>query len=77
MITTQVRNEIQAIVDRFEAAQAAGKSMAPNVLPMYQGAKAALACTDAKWLARAAKEDARGVVTLAANGDMQGNYKLI
>lgn len=77
MITTQVRNDIQAIVDRFEAARAAGQTMAPNVLPMYEGAKAALACTDVEWLARAAKEDARGVVTLAANGDLQGNFKLI
>ena len=76
-LTSEVRGQIEQMVARFDAAQAEGKTIASNVLPMYLGAKAALACTDAKWLARAAKEDARTVVVLAANGDLSGAYKLI
>lgn len=77
MLKAEIRKEIEAMIARFDAAIAAGKTIDSRVEPMYRGAKAAIACTDAKWLARAASEDARGVVTLAANGDISGAYKLI
>lgn len=76
-LSTQVRTEIAQMVERFDAAIAAGKSIDSRVQPMVAAAKAALSCNDPQWLARASHEDARGVVTLAANGDLSGNYKLI
>lgn len=77
MLTTEIRAQIEQMIARMDAAIAAGKTLDSRTLPMYQGAKAALACTDAKWLARAAKEDARTVVVMAAQGDISGAYKLI
>jgi hypothetical protein len=77
MLTTNVRTQIEQMVKRMDAAIAASKSIDSKGMQMYLGAKEALACTDSAWLARAASEDARGAVTLAANGDISGAYKLI
>ena len=77
MLKTEIRSQIEQMIARFDAAKTAGKTLDSNAVPLYLGAKAALACTDVKWLARAASEDARGVVTLAAHGDLLGAYKLL
>ena len=77
MLKPEIRSQIEQMVARFDAAIASGKTIDSAVEPMYRGAKAALTCTDAKWLSRAASEDARGVVTLATNGDIGGAHRLI
>jgi len=76
-MTDQQRREIQAMLARFDAAIAAGQTIDSRVQPVVNGARAALATTDAAFIARCRTLTAKEICLMAAHGDVQGNFKLI
>jgi len=79
-IAAKTRAEIEMMISRFDAAQAAGKTLSDDVLPMYQAAKAVLGCGDESWFAAvrrsvALPDEAKTLVIVAAKGHHAANIK--
>lgn len=79
MITETTRQQIQTMIERGEAARAAGMTLTADVETALRAAHAVLANTDPTWPPRnAVVETAADYVKLAAFGDaISGSGKLI